>query len=376
MKIFWGSLILAFAYLLLWPVPIDPVSWKAPTNSGFTKEFTENQLLSELTLIDLKGDEGPEDFAVNKDGTIATATHSGAVLLMKKGQTSFTPWINTNGRPLGLEYDNEGNLLIADAHLGLLIANAKGELKTLVDQVANAAVVYADDVDIAKNGKVYFTDATTKFAAKDHGGTLSASLLEILEHKGNGRLIEYDPSTFSSKVLMDGLVFANGVAISHDQNSVLVNETGKYRVLRYWLIGPKQGQVDVVIDNLPGFPDNISRAVSGGYYLGLASPRSAPVDELSDKPFVRKMIQRLPQFLRPQGQAYGHLLRISESGEVQQSFQDPSGAYPFVTGAIETEHGLFISSLIAPAVGVVPLSKKHSTTDVTDMDVDANSGNN
>ena len=32
---------------------------------------------------------------------------------------------------------------------------------------------------------------------------------------------------------MDGLVFANGVAISHDQNSVLVNETGKYRVLRY-----------------------------------------------------------------------------------------------------------------------------------------------
>ena len=88
------------------------------------------------------------------------------------------------------------------------------------------------------------------------------------------------------------------------------------------------------------------------------------------------MIQRLPQFLRPQGQSYGHLLRISESGEVQQSFQDPSGAYPFVTGAIETEHGLFISSLIAPAVGVVPLSKKHSTTDVTDMDVDANSGNN
>ena len=147
---------------------------------------------------------------------------------MKQGQTSFTSWINTNGRPLGLEYDNKGNLLIADAHRGLLIANAKGELKTLVNQVENTPVVYADDVDIAKNGKVYFTDATTKFAAKDHGGTLSASLLEILEHKGNGRLIEYDPLTASSKVLIDGLVFANGLTMSHDQGSVLVNETGKY----------------------------------------------------------------------------------------------------------------------------------------------------
>ena len=374
MKMLWGSLIFAFAYLLLWPVPIDPVSWQAPDNKGFTKAFTENLLLSKLSHIDLEGEEGPEDFAINKGGAIATATHSGTVLLMRHGQTSFTPWINTNGRPLGLEYDNEGNLLIADAHLGLLIANAKGELKTLVDQVANTAVVYADDVDIAKNGKVYFSDATTKFAAKDHGGTLSASMLEILEHKGNGRLIEYDPSTASSKVLMDGLVFANGVAISHDQNSVLVNETGKYRVLRYWLIGPKQGQVDVVIDNLPGFPDNISQAASGGYYVGLASPRSAPVDGLSDKPFVRKIIQRLPQFMRPQGKAYGHLLKISESGKVLQSLQDPSGAYPFVTGAIETEYGLFISSLIASTVGVLPLDNARSVTGVTDIDVDTPSG--
>ncbi|MCZ8528582.1 strictosidine synthase family protein [Alteromonas sp. PRIM-21] len=375
MKMLWGSLILALAYLLLWPVPIDPVSWQAPKNAGFTKAFTENSRLAELSYIDIEGEEGPEDFAINKAGTIATATHSGAVLLMKQGQTSFTSWINTNGRPLGLEYDNKGNLLIADAHRGLLIANAKGELKTLVNQVENTPVVYADDVDIAKNGKVYFTDATTKFAAKDHGGTLSASLLEILEHKGNGRLIEYDPFTASSKVLIDGLVFANGVTMSHDQDSVLFNETGKYRVLRYWLNGPQQGSVEVVIDNLPGFPDNISQAAGGGYYLGLASPRSAPVDGLSDNPFVRKIIQRLPQFLRPQGKAYGHLLKISDSGKVLKSLQDPNGAYPFVTGAIETEYGLFISSLIAPAVGVLPHNKTRSLTDVADIGGDAHSDN-
>ena len=154
MKILWGSLILILAYLLLWPVPIDPVSWQAPKNAGFTKAFATNSRLAELYHINLEGEEGPEDFAINKQGTIATATHSGAVLLMKQGQTSFIPWINTKGRPLGLEYDNKGNLLIADAHRGLLIANAEGELKTLVEQVEDTAVVYADDVDIAKDGKI------------------------------------------------------------------------------------------------------------------------------------------------------------------------------------------------------------------------------
>ncbi|GFD94188.1 hypothetical protein KUL156_25180 [Alteromonas sp. KUL156] len=357
MKMLWVLLFLTVAYLLFWPVPIDPVSWKAPINDGYQGPFAENTGLSDLVLIDLKGEEGPEDFAISKDGTIATATHSGAVLLMKNGGTTFTPWINTHGRPLGLEYDNNGNLLIADAHRGLLIANPNGELKVLIDEVARTEIVYADDLDVANNGKVYFTDATMKFAAREYGGTLQASLLEILEHKGNGRLIEYDPALKTGKVLLDGMVFANGVAISHDQRSVLVNETGKYRVLRYWLEGPRQGKVDVVIDNLPGFPDNISQAVNGGYYLGLASPRSAPVDALSERPFVRKVVQRLPSFLRPQGTAYGHLVKISEDGEVLESYQDPSGAYPFVTGALETERGVFVSSLIAPSVGVLIFDK-------------------
>lgn len=356
MKVFGGVVILVIGYLLLWPVPIAPIGWQAPSSSGFSGEFAENNRLADLSLIELGADKGPEDFAINAAGTIATATHSGAVLLKKKGEVAFTPWINTGGRPLGIEFDTNGNLLIADAHRGLLIADPEGELTVLVNQVENTNVVYADDVDIADNGNIYFTDATTKFSAKEYGGTLQASLLEILEHRGNGRLIEYDPVRRTSNVLMDGLVFANGVAISHDQNSVLVNETGKYRVLRYWLVGPKQGQVEVVIDNLPGFPDNISQATSGAYFLGLASPRSAPVDALSDKPFIRKIVQRLPQFMRPQGQAYGHLVKISESGEVLQSYQDPSGAFPFVTGAIQTDEGVYVSSLTARSVGVLQLN--------------------
>ena len=353
MKAVWFVLLLCTVYLLLWPLPIEPVAWQAPVNKGFEGKFAQNTRLSELTLVDMGTDYGPEDFALNQNGTVATSSHSGAILLKKKGEGTFSPWVNTGGRPLGIEYDNKGNLLVADAHLGLLKINTAGEVSVLVDDVNKTPVVYADDVDIAQNGNIYFTDATTKFPAMDYGGTLSASLLEIFEHKGNGRLIEYNPDTGNSVILMDKLVFANGVAVSHDEQSILVNETGKYRVLRYWLVGPNKGQVDVLIDNLPGFPDNISRAENGSYYIGLASPRSAPVDILSDKPFIRKIVQRLPGFMRPQGQPYGHLVKISEIGEIEESWQDPTGAFPFVTGAIKTKEGLYVSSLTAQNVGLL-----------------------
>ena len=60
--------------------------------------------------------------------------------------------------------------------------------------------------------------------------------------------------------------------------------------------------------------------------------------------------------MRPQGQAYGHLVKISESGEVLQSYQDPSGVFPFVTGAIQTDEGVYVSSLTARSVGVLQLN--------------------
>ena len=120
MKAVWCVFLLCTVYLLLWPVSIEPVAWQAPVNRGFEGKFAQNTRLSELTLVDMGTDYGPEDFALNQNGTLATSSHSGAILLKKKGEGTFSPWVNTGGRPLGIEYDNKGNLLVADAHLGLL----------------------------------------------------------------------------------------------------------------------------------------------------------------------------------------------------------------------------------------------------------------
>ena len=336
------------AYLLTWPVEVDPVAWEAPKNTGYTGAFSQNQHLSQLERIELSEQIGPEDFAVDAKGQLYFALLSGDIQYLDSSGQAQT-WVNTGGRPLGIEFDQTGNLIVADAFKGLLSVSPKGKVSVLVNEVDGLGVHYADDVDIAANGKIYFSDASTKFHAAKYG-TYEASLLDINEHGGHGRLIEYDPATKSSRTLLDGLNFANGVAISHDNKWVLINETGTYRVLRVGITPDNDGQVESVIDNLPGFPDNISRGQNGVYWLGLVSPRSKPLDMLSGSAFLRKVVQRLPAFMRPKAQHFGHVVAINDAGEVIHNLQDPLGMFGHTTGAVEIGDTLFISSLHEPAL--------------------------
>jgi sugar lactone lactonase YvrE len=345
-----SSALILVSYLAFWPVAVEPVAWQSPSNLGYSGEFSKNQQLSQITRIELKGDIGPEDLALSKDGNVYFALLSGDIkFLDSAGQ--IQPWVNTGGRPLGIEFDQYGNLLVADAFKGLLSISPTGDITTLVDSVDGLAVNYADDVDIASNGNIYFSDASSKFHAKEYG-TYGASLLDINEHGGHGRIIEYNPSTKTSTVLANNINFANGVTLSHDEQSVLFNETGSYRVMRLAINGEQRGRLDVVIDNLPSFPDNIARGSKGVYWLGLVSPRSKPLDMLSNSPRLRKVIQRLPEFLRPKAQHYGHVIAINDAGEVVFNLQDPLGIYGHVTGALEVGNKLYVSSLHETALGV------------------------
>lgn len=149
---------------------------------------------------------------------------------------------------------------------------------------------------------------------------------------------------------MRGLSFANGVTIDPEGRFLLVNETAEYRVWKHWLEGDRQGRSEVILDNLPGFPDNILAGRDGRFWLGFTSPRIALADKLADKPFLRRMVQRLPRFVRPQAQLYGHVLAISADGEILANLQDPEATYPMTTGVSETEEFLYVSSLIAPTL--------------------------
>jgi len=344
-------------YLLAWPVPIDPVAWTAPPNPGYTGVHARNERLKGLETLPLGGLHGPEDVALDHEGRIYAATHEGVIVRLDRDGRNPQPWARTGGRPLGIDFDGAGNLIVADAYRGLLSIAPDATVKVLATEAEGVPIRYADDVDVAADGKIYFSDASTKFPAESGGGTLTASLLDLMEHGGHGRLLVYDPATGKITVALKGLNFANGVAVSPKQDFVLVNETGSYRVIRYWIAGERKGQSEPLIEALPAFPDNISAGEGGRFWVALVSPRNALVDRLSGSPFLRKVIQRLPAFLRPKPVLYGHVIALDAQGKVVADLQDPSGAYPINTSVTETADYLYIGSLVAPVVARLPKSK-------------------
>ncbi|MBI2747030.1 MAG: SMP-30/gluconolactonase/LRE family protein [Burkholderiales bacterium] len=348
-------------YLVAWPVPIRPVAWDAPAEPGYAGPHAVNTRLAKLQMIDLKGEVGPEHIVFGKDGKLYTTVASGNILRMDADGSNQQVFANTGGRVLGFDFDAQGNLIAADAMKGLLSIAPDGKVTLLADQAGGTPILYANSVVVAKSGKIYLSDASGRFAPRDWGGTFEASVLDILEQAGTGRVLEYDPATQATRIVARGLSFANGVALSQDERTLFVNETGRYRIWKVAVVAqnldlaalPKAGSAEaaVLFDNLPGYPDNLMRGLDGRIWVGLVKPRNPKVDQLAQKPWLRSLTLRLPRALWPIPKTYGHVFAFNEAGQVVMDLQDPSGAYPEVTSVTETKDRLYVQSLHAHGLG-------------------------
>jgi streptogramin lyase len=96
--------VLVSLYLLLWPVPIEPVAWSPPEATGFTGPYAENNLLAEAKLYPLAGGHGPEDTAFGPDGLVYTGLDDGSIIRFSPDNSStIETMINTGGRPVGYD---------------------------------------------------------------------------------------------------------------------------------------------------------------------------------------------------------------------------------------------------------------------------------
>ena len=345
------------AYLLFWPVPIRPVAWEAPKAPGYVGAHEVNTKLADLKIIDLGAEEGPEHIVIGKDGKLYTTVASGNILRMNPDGTNQEVFANTGGRVLGFDFDARGNMIAADAVKGLLSISRDKQITILTDKVYGDPIRYADAVVVAKSGKIYFSDASRRFAPKDWGGTFEASILDIMEQSSTGRILEYDPAKKITRVVAKGFSFANGVALSRDEQWLFVSETGKYRIwktsvnLRDLDIASDSKLAKIVFDNLPGYPDNLMRGMDGKIWAGLVKPRNPSLDKMMPSSFKRKLSMRLPRALWPVPKPYSHVFAFTEDGTVLTDLQDPKGAYPEATGVTETKDRLYIQSLHAKGLG-------------------------
>jgi len=175
------GLIILVGYLGFAPVPIHPVTWDAPQNRGYVEDFTPNDDLADLERISVGDSVGPEDVTA-LNGKLYATSQTGDITRIDPKTKRIEIVANTGGVPLGIEA-SDGILYIADAYKGLLSLTESGDLETLTNEVDGTPILYADDLDIAENGVIYFSDASTKFGAEDNGTTMAASLLEIMESR-------------------------------------------------------------------------------------------------------------------------------------------------------------------------------------------------
>ncbi len=357
-------------------MPIAPGAWTPPAAPALTGQYEQNSRLAPVQRLSLGEGHAPEDVAIDGEGKIYAGFEDGRIVQLQPDGTQPRVFANTHGRPLGLVFDREGNLLVTDALKGLLSINKAGEAKLLADEADGVKFGCLNDLDVGADGTIYFTEASNKFPMSRH-------VSDLLEHQPNGRLLAFDPKTGKARTLLKGIYFANGVAVSPDQSFVLVAETGKYRVLRVWLNGPKaaqratsgsgqsdiamsgqseasnSGEPDVFVDNLPGFPDGISSNGRDKFWLALVTPRQAIFDRLLPRPFWRKIVYRLPKSLQPAPQRYSFVLALDAQGRVVENLQNPSSdCYAQIANVIEYNGSLYFGSIGEDTVGKFELDKK------------------
>ena len=256
-------LALIIGYFVLWPSPITPDVWTAPKAPELTGPYQVNDKLGALEILHAEQCDKCEDVAVDSMGRIYGGQLNGDIIEFDQGKRRIVA--NTGGRPLGLHFDAAGHLIVADAPKGLLSIDVKtGKVTVLVDSYKGRKMIFVDDVEVAADSMIYFSDASSKWGFQENA-------FDILEGQGNGFLYQYNPKTKTTTELLGDLRFANGIAVAHDQSYVLVNETGRYRTHRYWLKGPKAGQSDLLSKIYQVFPTVFLKAKTDfiGWQLSL-----------------------------------------------------------------------------------------------------------
>jgi ribose transport system permease protein len=318
--------------------------------------FALHDKLSTVQVIGLAEVEGPEDVIVDRKGNLYCGNRFGDVVrFLGPDHKKWEIFAHIGGGPLGLAFDRDDNLVVCVSGMGLYMITPEREVRRLTDEtnrswlsiIDDSRMRFADDLDIAPDGRIFFSEATIRF-------DITEWAVDALEARGNGRILCYDPRDKSTRTLIPDLQFPNGICVTLDGESILFAETWGCRVQRYWFAGPKAGQREVVIENLPGYPDNINRASDGNYWLALVGMRAPAFDLAWRMPgFRRRMVNRIPhdEWLYPNMNS-GCVFKFDVDGKILDCLWDLNGAnHPMITSMREDHGTLFIGGTYNNRIG-------------------------
>lgn len=377
--LFGGILLLAVGLDVKWlknrhkviqKIYVVPTFLKLPSMRGqkdhSTNESSNLRMFQEYTpienpeLIGLGQIDGPEDIILDRQGRLYGAVRQGWIVRFSGEDFSeYEIFANIGGRPLGMAFDRDDNLIVCVGGMGVYGVRPDGEVYKLTDQTNrtwwklndDSRLRLADDLDIAPDGKVYFSEATIRYE-------MHSWAIDSLEGRGNGRIICYDPVTNKTQTILRNLIFPNGICVTHDGESILFAETWACRISRYWIAGPKKGKQEILIPNLPGYPDNINRASDGSYWVALVGMRTPSYDLAMQNPSFRtRMVKRIPpdEWLYPNINA-GCVIKFNEAGDTIETLWDrESTNHATITSMREHKGYLYLGGIFNNRIGRIKL---------------------
>jgi len=326
------------------------------TEIGKGGPFEQNDRLREVELIGLGLIEAPEDVILDRDDNLyAGSRHGDIIRFFAPDHKRMEIFAHIGGQPLGMAFDRSDNLFICVGGMGLYRVAPDGKVDKATDETNrswrsindDSRLRLADDLDITDDGRIFFSEATIRYEMDEWP-------VDGLEARGNGRIICYDTNTGKTHTVLRGLKFPNGICVASDGQSILFAETFGCSIKRYWFDGPKKGRLDVVMNNLPGYPDNINLASDGNYWLALVGMRSPSLDLAWRMPgFRKRMAKRLPvdEWLFPNINT-GCVVKFNENGEILNSLWDLHGVnHPMITSMREHRGHLYLGGIANNRIG-------------------------
>ncbi|WP_417267635.1 ABC transporter permease [Celeribacter baekdonensis] len=328
----------------------------SPTERGTGNPIEQNNKLSDIEVIGLGEIESPEDVILDRDDNLyAGSRHGDIIRFLAPDYTKKEVFAHIGGQPLGMAFDRNDNLYVCVGGMGLYRVGPTGAVGKATDETNrslfsisdDSRLRLADDLDITDSGLVFFSEGTVRYEMDEWP-------IDGLEARGNGRILCYDPNTGTTKTVLRGLKFANGICVAHNKQSILFAETWACSIKRYWFDGPKKGTTEIVLDNLPGYPDNINIASDGTYWLALAGMRSPALDLAWKMPGFRKRMAKLvptDEWLFPNINN-GCVLKFNGEGEVLETLWDLKGAnHQMITSMREHRGYLYLGGITNNRIG-------------------------
>jgi len=230
----------------------------------------------------------------------------------------------------------------------LRVDPATGAVEPVVERVHGRPMMFCNNAAIASTGDVWFSDSSTRFGIEHWKD-------DFVQDTRTGRLCRLGEDG-EVDVVLDGLAFANGVALSRHEDFVAVAETAARTVVRLWLAGERAGQRDLLVDDLPGYPDNIARGSDGLIWVTIASPRDPVVERIQRAPhWLRRQVTRIPDALQPKPKQTVRVQAYDDDGRLVHDCAAAPEGYHMVTGVREHEGRVWLGSLEEPAVAVLKL---------------------